>query len=51
MEYDLSPARIAKVEAEARVLRAQAARRGVQALMNSLSRLVASLFGQRTNAA
>ncbi len=51
MEYDLSPARIARVEAQARVLRAQAARDGMKAFSGSLSHLIASLFGRHTNAA
>lgn len=51
MEYDTSPARIAEIEARARVLRAQAARDGMKAFKQGVAQLVASLLGQRTNAA
>lgn len=51
MDYDTSPARIAEIEARARVLRAQAARDGMIAFKEALAALVASVFGRRTNAA
>jgi len=51
MDFDTSPARIAEIEARARVLRAEAARGGMIAFKDALSHLVASLFGRRTNAA
>jgi hypothetical protein len=51
MEFDTSPARIAEIEARARVLRAEAARDGMRSMTQGIAHALASLFGRRTNAA